>query len=131
MECLLWDDCLNRMELLALKFLLLERRPQDIEIAVKKFKEVRKKNKIVFDHKHRLRPQAIENRDWMLIYDSSWDDLHSITRKFAKKWFGTYVVKHVNNNVIFLLQKLNGTKLKLPIACKMIKLFRKKKLSWT
>ena len=81
---LLWDDCFNRMELLAFKILLLERRLQDIEIAVKKFKEVREKNKIVFDHKHRLRPQAIKNRDWMWIYDSSWDGLHSTTRKLAK-----------------------------------------------
>ena len=32
----------------------------------------------------------------------------------------------MNNNFIFLLQKLDGTKFKLPIACKMIKLFRRR-----
>jgi hypothetical protein len=89
-------------------------------------KEAREKNKERFDRKHQLRPKAIQNGDWVLVYDSSLDNQHSTVRKFAKRWFGPYVVKQVYENAIYLLRELDGTKLKIPIAGKRIKLFRKK-----
>ena len=121
-----WEDGLSREELLALRIRQLERRPEDIEIAIKKLKEAREKNKVRFDSKHRLRPQAIQNGDWVLVYDSSLDNQHSTVRKFAKRWFGPYVVKQVNDNATYLLRELDGTELRLPIAGKRIKLFRRR-----
>ena len=54
-----WEDGLSREDLLALKIRQLEWRPENIEIAIKKLKEAIEKNKVTFDRKHRLRPQAI------------------------------------------------------------------------
>lgn len=121
-----WEDGLCREDLLALRIRQLERRPEDIEVAIKKLKEAREKNKERFDRKHRLRPKAIENGDWVLVYDSSLDNQHSTVRKFAKRWFGPYVVKQVNDNATYLLRELDGTELKIPIAGKRVKLFRRR-----
>ena len=109
---------------MALRIRQLERRPEDIEVAIKRLKEAREKNKERFDQKHRLRPKAIQNDDWVLIYDSSLDNQHSTSRKFAKKSFGPYVVKQAYENATYLLKELDGMELKIPIAGKRIKLFK-------
>lgn len=49
---LYWKDRLNRDELLAIKFWLLERRPKDINVAIKRLNKVRMKNKERFYYKH-------------------------------------------------------------------------------
>ena len=121
-----WEDGLSREELLALRIRQLERRPEDIEVAIKRLKEAREKNKERFDRKHRLRPKGIEGGDWVLVYDSSLDNQHSTARKFAKRWFGPYVVKQVYDNATYLLREFDGTELKTPIAGKRIKLFRRR-----
>ena len=121
-----WEDGLSREELLALRIRQLERRPEDIEIAIKRLKDAREKNKDRFDRKHRLRPKAIQNGDWVLVYDSSLDNQHSTSRKFAKRWFGPYIVKQVYDNATYLLRELDGTELKIPIAGKRIKLFQRR-----
>ena len=54
-----WDDNINRVELLALKIRQLDKRPEDIQVAIKRLKVARKKNKERFDRKHRLPPKAI------------------------------------------------------------------------
>ena len=47
-------------------------------------------------------------------------------RKFSKRWFGPYVVKHVHGNATYSLFELDGTDVKIPIAGKRIKVFRKR-----
>ena len=121
-----WEDGLSREDLLALRIRQLERRPEDIEIAIKNLKKAKEKNKATFDRNHRLRLQAIQVEDWVLIYDSSLDNQFSTIRKFAKRWFGPYIVKQVEDNATYFLRELDGTELKLPIAGKMIKLFRRR-----
>ena len=121
-----WVDGLSREELLALRIRQLERRPKDIETAISRLKEARVKNKDRFDRKHRLRSQPIQNEDWVLVYDSSLDNQHSTIRKFAKRWFGPYVVKRVNDNATYLLRELDGTELKIPVAGKRVKLFQRR-----
>ena len=95
-------------------------------MAIKRLKEAREKNKERFDQKHRLRPKAIQNGDWVVVYDSSLDNQHSTSRKFAKRWFGLYVVKQAYDNATDLLKELDGTELKIPIAGKRIKLFKRR-----
>ena len=73
-----------------------------------------------------MRPRAIQNGDWVLIYDKSLDNQHSTSRKFAKRWFGPYVVKQTYNNTTYLLKELDGMELKIPIAGKRIKLFKRR-----
>lgn len=121
-----WEDDLSREDLLALRIRQLERKPEDIEVAIKRLKEAREKNKERFDRKHRLRPKAIQEGDWVLVYDSSLDNQHSTSKKFAKRWFGPYVVKIVHDNATYSLRELDGTELKLPVAGKRIKLFRRR-----
>ena len=121
-----WEDNMSREDLLALRIRQLERRPEDIEIAVMRLKDARLKNKDRFDKKHRLRPKPIEEEDWVLVYDSSLDNQHSTYRKVAKRWFGPYRVKHVHDNATYSLCELDGTDLKVPIAGKRVKLFKRR-----
>ena len=62
------------------------------------------KNKICFDKTHRIRPKKIEEGDWVLVYDSSLDNQHSIVHKFAERWFGPYIVNKVYDNFFFFLK---------------------------
>ena len=89
-------------------------------------KDARLKNKDRFDKKHRLRPKPIEEEDWVLVYDSSLDNQHSTYKKVAKRWFGPYRVKHVHDNATYSLCELDGTDLKVPIAGKRVKLFKRR-----
>jgi hypothetical protein len=121
-----WEDGLSREKLLALRIQQLERRPGDIETTIERLKEAREKNKDRFDRKHRLHSQPIQYGDWVLVYDSSLDNQHSSVRKFSKRWFGPYVVKQVYDNATYMLRELDGTELKILIARKCIKLFRRR-----
>ena len=87
-----WRDEMSRDELLATRIRQLERRPEDVEQAAEKLQVARTKNKARFDRAHRLRPKKIEEGDWVLVYNSSLDNQHRATRKFARRWFGPYVV---------------------------------------
>ena len=89
-------------------------------------KEARIRNKARFDRTHRLRPRKIEEGDWVLVYDSSLDNQHRSTRKLAKRRFGPYTVRSVNNNVTYHLTELDGTRITTPVAGKQIKAFKRR-----
>ena len=112
-------------ELLAARIRDLERRPEDLEKARKLMEAARVKKKIWFDKTHRLRPKKIEG-DWVLVYDSNLDNQHSTTRKFARRWFGPYVVTSANDNTTYHLAELDGSRLAIPIAGKRVKIFKKR-----
>ena len=84
------------------------------------------KNKGRFDQTHRLRPKKIEEGDWVLVYDSSLDNHHRATRKFARRWFGLYVVTGANDNGTYHLAELDGTRMAIPVAGKRVKAFKKR-----
>ena len=87
-----------------------------MERARKRVKEGRIKNKDWFDKTHPLRPRKIEEGEWVLVYDSSLDNQHRSTRKFARRWFRPYVVTNANNNATYLLAELDGTRIAVPVA---------------
>ena len=87
------------------------------------------KNKKRFDKHHRLRPRAIQEDDWVLVYDSSLDNQYSAHRKLSKRWFGPYMVKVVHENATYTLAEMDGTMIKIPIASKRIKLFKRRESS--
>ena len=58
----------------------------------------RVRNKELFDRTHRLQPRIIEEGDWFLVYETSLDNHHKAMRKFARRWFGPYVVTSANDN---------------------------------
>ena len=62
----------------------------------------------------------------MLVYDSSLDNQHRATRKFASRWFGPYVVTGANDNGKYHLAELDGTRMAIPVAGKRIKEFKKR-----
>ena len=62
----------------------------------------------------------------MLVYDSSLDNQHQATRKFALRWFGPYVVQSTNDNGTYHLAELDGTRMAIPVAGKRIKAFKKR-----
>ena len=121
-----WENEMSREELLATRIRQLERRPEDLELAKERLEVVRIKNKARFDKTHRLRPRKVKEGDWVIVYDSSLDNQHSSMRKFAKRWFGPYVVKSANDNATYHLAELDGTRLTVPIAGKRVKIFKKR-----
>ncbi|KAL3675475.1 hypothetical protein R1sor_025423 [Riccia sorocarpa] len=121
-----WEDNLDRDSLLALRIRQLERREEDLLDAREKLKTARLKNKARFDKTHRLRPKPIQVGDWVLVYDSSLENQHSTVRKFSRRWFGPYVVLAVYDNATYSLRELDGTPLRIQVAGKRVKLFRRR-----
>jgi hypothetical protein len=60
--------------------------------------------------------KKIEERNWVLVFDSSLENQHSTVRKFAKRWFGPYVVIKVHSNGTYSLRELDWTLLRIPVA---------------
>ena len=120
-----WENEMSREELLATRIRQLKRRPEDLELVKERLEAVRIKNKAGFDKTHQLRLQKIEEGEWVIVYDSNLDNQHSSMQKFAKRWFGPYVVTSANDNATYHLAELDGTKLSVPIAGKRVKIFKK------
>jgi translation initiation factor IF-1 len=117
---------MSREELLAARIRQLERRPEDVERATEKLRTARIRNKERFDRTHRLRPKKIEEGDWVLVYDSSLDNQHKAARKFARRWFGPYVVTSVDDNGTYHLAELDGTRITVLVAGKRVMAFKKR-----
>ena len=62
----------------------------------------------------------------MLVYDSSLDNMHRATWKFARRWFGPYVVIGANNYGTYHLAELDDTRMAIPVAGKRVKAFKKR-----
>ena len=96
-----------------------------MEQAAERLRKARIRNKARFDRTHRLRPKKIEEGDWVLVYDRSLDNQHRATRKFARRWFGPYMVTSANDNGTYHLAELDGTRMTVPVAGKRIIAFKK------
>jgi hypothetical protein len=121
-----WRNEMSREELLAARIRQLERRPEDVERATEKLRTARIRNKERFDRTHQIRPKKIEEGDWVLVYDGSLDNQHKAARKFARRWFGPYVVTSVDDNGTYHLAELDGTRITVPVAGKRVKAFKKR-----
>ena len=121
-----WEDEMSREDLLSVRIRQLERRPEDVSAAAERLRYARERNKAHFDKTHRLRPKKVEEGDWVLVYDSSLDHQHSSLRKFARRWFGPYVVWKTYDNGTYRLKELDGTMLQNPVAGKRVKIFKKR-----
>ena len=75
---------------------------------------------------HCMWPRKIEEGDWVLVYDSSLHKQHWSMRKFARRWFGPYVVASTNDNTTYHLAELDVTRIEVPVAGKRIKFFKKR-----
>ena len=62
----------------------------------------------------------------MIVYSSSLDHQYTTIQKFAKRWFGPYEVRKVSDNGTYRLCELDGTILRVPIAGKRVKIFKKR-----
>ena len=62
----------------------------------------------------------------MLVYDSSLDNQHRATRKFARRWFGPYVVTSTNDNGTYHLVELDDMRMAIPVEGKRVKAFKKR-----
>lgn len=60
---------------------------------MKRLKKAREKNKEKFDNKYGLQFRAIQNDNWILVYDNSLDNQHNTLMKFIKEGFGPYLVR--------------------------------------
>jgi hypothetical protein len=121
-----WKDGITTERLLELRIQQLERLPEDQKIALEKLKAARLGNKDRFDKTHRLWTKSIQIGDWMLVFDSSLEHQHSTLMKFSRRWFGPYVVVAKHDNATYTLRELDGTMLKIPVAGKRIKTFKRR-----
>ena len=111
-----WRDEMSWEELLVVRIQQLERRPEDVERAAEKLRAVRVKNKERFDRTHRLQPKRIDEGDWVLVYDSSLDNQQKAMRKFARRWFGPYVVTSANDIGTYHLAEFDRTRIAVPVT---------------
>jgi hypothetical protein len=121
-----WRNEMSREELLAAQIRQLERIPEDTERAAERLRTARMRNKERFDRTHSLRPKKIKEGDWVPVYDNSLNNQHKATRKLARRWFGPYEVTNVNDNGMYHLAELDGTRIAVPVAGKRIKAFKKR-----
>ena len=70
--------------------------------------------------------KKIQEGDWVLVYYNSLDNQHRSTRKFAKRWFGPYVVISVNDNATYHLAELDGTRMMTLVDGKRITAFKRR-----
>ena len=117
---------MSRQYLLALRIRQLERRDEDVQIAIERMKQYRLRSKEGFDKAHCLRPRTLQEGDWVILYDINLDNQHSTSLKFAKRWFRPYVIRQLNRNATYFLTEMDGAALRLSIPGKRIKLFKKK-----
>jgi hypothetical protein len=61
----------------------------------------------------------------VLVYDNSLDNQHKAARKFARRWFGPYVVTSVDDDRTYHLAELDGTRITVPVAGKRVKALKK------
>ena len=120
-----WEDGISTERLLELRIQQLQRLPEDLAVALEKLKAARLGNKERFDRSHRLRAKKIREGDWVLVFDSTLEHQHSTVRKFARRWIGPYVVMKVHLNGTYSLRELDGSTLRVPVAGKRIKVFRR------
>lgn len=120
-----WEDGISTERLLELRIQQLQRLPEDLAIALERLKAARLGNKERFDRTHRLRGKKIREGDWVLVFDSTLEHQHSTVRKFARRWIGPYVVIKVHLNGTYSLRELDGALLRVPVAGKRIKVFRR------
>ena len=73
-----------------------------------------------------MRIKKIEKDDWILVFDSILEHQYSIVRKFARRWFGPYVVERINDSATYLLRELDRTMLRIPVVGKCINVFWRK-----
>ena len=61
-----------------------------------------------------------------MVYDTSLDNQHKATCKFARRWFGPYVMTTANDNGSYHLAELNEACIAVPVSGKRIKAFKKR-----
>ena len=49
-----------------------------------------------------------------------------VARKFARRWFGPYVVTSANDSATYHLAELDGSRLVVPIVGKRVRIFKKR-----
>ena len=84
---------MSREDLLEVRIRQLQCQAEDVEKATKKLKKARIKNKARFDKVNRLRPQKIQEGDWVLVMDSSLENQYTTMRKFAERMVYMYTFK--------------------------------------
>jgi hypothetical protein len=118
--------CLLTKELITRRIEHFNLTPEKMEIARKKVKAARLRNKVCFDKTHRLRPIAIKKDDWVLISDNNLDMQHSTSKKFAQRFKGPSIVTKVHNNATYFVRELDGAEHQIPYAGKRVKVFKRR-----
>ena len=80
-----WKDGVSKEELLQRRIEQFDQTPEKIAIALAKMKQRRLASKTRFDKTHRLRPQRIQEGDWVLILEGGLEKSYKTVNKFARR----------------------------------------------
>ena len=104
----------------------MERRTEDIKIAIENVKQSRLQDKQRFDTKMRNRPKnaTIEVGTKVLVHQTKLDKQH--TDKLANRWIGPYIVDKILEGKVYVLKELDGTVAKWTISGDRLKKFHER-----
>ena len=52
----------------------------------------------------------------MLVYNSTLENQHKATQKFARRWFEPYMVTRVNDNAMYHISTFDRTRIAVPVT---------------
>lgn len=109
---------MSSIDLLALRIRQLEKRPSDILQAAETLRRHRFASKEQFERKYAMRMHntAFTKGNLVLVRDVHLDKTVSIARKVEDRYLGPYQVDRETKGKTYVLQELDGTYLRTPIA---------------
>jgi hypothetical protein len=120
-----WRDGLSREDLLELRILQLETRLDDLADASTTLRETKEKEKGRVDQKRRPHPTPLQADDWVLVRNERIRVELGTHRKFARRWFGPYIIVRAEALGTYTLRELDGTVLKERYSGNRLKSFRR------
>ena len=121
-----WKDGVSKEELLQRRIEQFDQTPEKVAIALAKMKQRRLASKTRFDKTHRLRPQPIQEGDWVLISEGGLEKNYKTANKFARRWRGPFVVVTCHSNSTYTIRELDEAIHRVPYAGKRVKLFKRR-----
>ncbi|ORY18077.1 hypothetical protein BCR33DRAFT_642746, partial [Rhizoclosmatium globosum] len=116
-----WRD-MTTQELLEARFRILERKPEDLQLARERIERAREQRANQFNREHRLRPdsESIEEGDMVIVRDSKLDTIAG--GKLRWRYFGPFWV-FAKGESGYWLTEMDGTRIRKPFQGSRVKLY--------
>jgi hypothetical protein len=117
-----WTTVKNRAQLLEARMRQIERRDEDMLVAVRKLAESREKSVEYLDRKmaHRLR-KPLKPGDYVLQHDTKLTKQWS--HRVKDRWFGPFVIEGQHARGSYYLREVDGTPRSIPVSANRLRRF--------